>query len=432
VGAALKMDAIGWWIEEAWIAPRQAADMITLWVSWDTTREHVIADFDTSLDLEGGYRFAGAAPYPCPVVIHVHNHTTTGELTYRSGAYLYHFQRDGEDPVEILVVSSFVDNDGEMVVLACMPRSIIPLWTAFSNECARRAGSLVPDVKVVVIGGRSESFVPTVRWDEIILPEKLKSDLLEDVQSFFSKGIGIYNRLNLKPFRKLLLAGVPGTGKTMLCSALASWAIEQQYLVIYISSSDRHGATFGKIQHALDIAWRSNHQTLIILEELDAYLHEEEKAQVLNVLDGSEAIISEKGAMLIATTNYPEAIDERVLKRPGRLDRIFIVPETRHAEEAEQMLRQYLGDMWRAEHRAVAQHLVGYPGAFIREVAVYALTQVAYEDLSELPLEVLLRSFQGLKEQIDAKEDFLTQRSKRRMGLGGDLLHNGRHSDYGD
>jgi hypothetical protein len=63
---------------------------------------------------------------------------------------------------------------------------------------------------------------------------------------------------------------------------------------------------------------------------------------------------------------------------------------------------------------------------------VYALTQVAYEDLSELPLEVLLRSFQGLKEQIDAKEDFLTQRSKRRMGLGGDLLHNGRHSDYGD
>jgi SpoVK/Ycf46/Vps4 family AAA+-type ATPase len=239
---------------------------------------------------------------------------------------------------------------------------------------------------------------------------------MDDVRAFFGKGIDVYKRLNLKPFRKLLLAGVPGTGKTMLCSALAKWALEQEYLVIYVSSAhrnpnDEYGSTFGKIQHALAVAGHSSHPTLILLEELDAYLHPEEKALVLNVLDGSEATVNDKGTLLIATTNYPEAIDERILKRPGRLDRIFIIPETRERAEAERMLRQYLGEMWRDEHRSLVPKLVGYPGAFIREVAVYALTQVAYEDGTELPLSVLEQSFKGLKDQIEARDNFLTRRA---------------------
>jgi hypothetical protein len=74
------------------------------------------------------------------------------------------------------------------------------------------------------------------------------------------------------------------------------------------------------------------------------------------------------------------------------------------------MLKQYLGSMWSDEHRALVPRLVGYPGAFIREVAIFALTQVAYEDLTSLPLAVLERSYNSLKEQIDVRDDFLTKR----------------------
>jgi SpoVK/Ycf46/Vps4 family AAA+-type ATPase len=256
-----------------------------------------------------------------------------------------------------------------------------------------------------------------VDWNEVVLPPRLKSDILEDVRSFFAKGVGIYKRLNLKPFRKLLLAGVPGTGKTMLCSALARWALDQGYVVIYVSSAQRgqndpYGSTFAKIEHALMVAASSVHPAMILLEELDAYLHEDEKALILNVLDGNESVINQHGTLLIATTNYPEAIDERILKRPGRLDRIFIIPETRDPVDAEKMLRQYLGPMWQDAHRALVPSLLGYPGAFIREVAVHALTQVAYDDLSELSLELLEQSFTGLKEQLDARDDFLIRRAE--------------------
>jgi SpoVK/Ycf46/Vps4 family AAA+-type ATPase len=197
----------------------------------------------------------------------------------------------------------------------------------------------------------------------------------------------------------------------MLCSALAKWAIDQGYLVIYVSSADPNGGSFHKIEQAISTAAYSSCPTLVLLEEMDAYLHRKDaKALVLNVLDGAEALANEKGTLLVATTNYPEAIDERILRRPGRLDRIFIIPETREQEDAEKMLRQYLGSMWREEHRALAPKLVGYPGAFIREVAVQALTQVAYIDGTELPLEVLEESFNGLKEQIEARDNFFKAR----------------------
>ncbi|MBZ0297987.1 MAG: ATP-binding protein, partial [Anaerolineae bacterium] len=279
----------------------------------------------------------------------------------------------------------------------------------------RLSSALEPSNQVVIIGGNSNAFVPMVDWEDIVLPAQLKSEIVEDVESFFRKGIDVYRRLNLKPFRKLLLAGVPGTGKTMICNALAKWALNEGYLVIYVSSAQRrqgdpYGSTFAKIEHALSVAAYSQYPALIMLEELDAYLHPEEKALVLNVLDGSEASINDKGTLLVATTNYPEAIDERVLKRPGRLDRIFIIPETRGEVDAEKMLQQYLGDVWRDEHAALVPQLVGYPGAFIREVAVYALTQMAYDDLMELPYPLLERSFHNLKSQIDARDDFLKQR----------------------
>jgi SpoVK/Ycf46/Vps4 family AAA+-type ATPase len=302
-----------------------------------------------------------------------------------------------------------------------VPHDFVLTWNAFARECYRIATALEPSNQVIIIGGRANSFVPTTTWEQIVLPEQLKAEIQDDVQSFFHKGIEIYQRLSLKPFRKLLLAGVPGTGKTMICSALAKWAIEQGYLVIYVSSAHKepheaYGSTFTKIQQALSVAASSEYPALILLEELDAYLHPEEKAVVLNVLDGSESTINDKGTMLIATTNYPEAIDERVLKRPGRLDRIFIIPETGSHADAEQMLRQYLGMVWQDEHRAVAADLVGYPGAFIREVAVYALTQMAYDDLHELPLELLRRSYSNLRAQIDARDDFLKQRANGSNG----------------
>ncbi|MEL7436880.1 MAG: hypothetical protein AAFN11_23275, partial [Chloroflexota bacterium] len=145
-----------------------------------------------------------------------------------------------------------------------------------------------------------------------------------------------------------------------------------------------------------------------------------------NVLDGSESPSNEHGTILIATTNHPEKIDDRVLKRPGRLDRVFIIPEMQDEETANKMLQQYLGTAWQEEHSELVPELLGRPGAFIREVALYALTMAAYDGKDTLSLEMLKESFNTLVKQIEAKDDFLTSHKKEEMGLGLPAKRKGR------
>lgn len=411
----LKAEIMADWIADEWLANRPPEDRITLWIPDECVNDTTLEKFDNDALLTGGYSFDGYERVECPAVVNLSQYDHDGDLTQHSGAYIYRFRAvDIDQEVEVLVMSSYFVEDiratmfnSALVCIASVPRSFVATWTAFSTECERLSRGIEPVKRVIVVGGQTYSFEPNVDWDDIILPAKLKADILDDVKAFFDKGIDVYKRLNLKPFRKLLFAGVPGTGKTMLCSALAKWALDRDYLVIYISSADDYGSTFGKIQHALHVAAFSEHPALILLEEIDAYLKEEEKAVVLNVLDGSESAASEKGTLLIATTNYPEAIDDRVLKRPGRLDRIFIIPEIKSDEDAEAMLRLYLGESWRDEHVKIAPKLLGYPGAFVREVAIYALTQLAYREQDELSLDLLQDSFKHLQEYAKAGMEFL-------------------------
>ncbi|MEO1286458.1 MAG: AAA family ATPase [Chloroflexota bacterium] len=180
-----------------------------------------------------------------------------------------------------------------------------------------------------------------------------------------------------------------------------------------------------KIHEALDMAASSDAPTIVIVEELDSYLDDENKAQMLNVLDGSESPSNKHGTILIATTNHPEKIDDRVLKRPGRLDRVFIIPEMESEDIAAKMLQQYLGEMWQDEHVNLVPKLIGRPGAFIREVALYALTMAAYNDAQVLSVDMLEDSFNTLVKQIEAKDDFLTSHKKQEMGLAAKAKRNG-------
>jgi hypothetical protein len=412
---SLRADQVAAWISESWIPLHPQLNLDTVWASYTSFDDVVLKKIPDEARF-AGYRFDSYRPEVCPAAYPVDARDRWDVLNQRSGAYVFRFLPDGGgDAVEILGVCYLHGNfQFELSAMAAVPTAHTAIWTSFTNLCNRLAYEL--DGEVVVIGGRQEAFVPTVDWSEIVLPAGLKESILGDVRGFYDKGAEVYRRLNLKPFRKLLLAGVPGTGKTMLCNALAKWGLDRQYRVIYVSSAQRRqgdetGSTFEKVQEAMYVAASAGCPAMIILEELDAYLNDREKALILNVLDGSESAISEHGTLLISTTNYPEAIDERVLKRPGRLDRIFIIPQTRTTEDAGAMLRRYLGAMWHDDHAALVPTLVGYPGAFIREVAIHALTQVAHDDLPELPLALLSESYERLKEQLDARDAFLLERT---------------------
>ena len=62
---------------------------------------------------------------------------------------------------------------------------------------------------------------------------------------------------------------------------------------------------------------------------------------------------------------------------------------------------------------------MGYPGAFIREVAIHALTQLAYDGEPHLSADTLRESFDNLREYIDKRDAFLAKASKRKQPVVG-------------
>ena len=56
------------------------------------------------------------------------------------------------------------------------------------------------------------------------------------------------------------------------------------YFISPKGQGDRYGSTFDKMEYALQITAGSKYPTIILMEEIDAYLHTDEKALILNVL----------------------------------------------------------------------------------------------------------------------------------------------------
>ncbi len=414
--AKLRYEEIARWAVEVWHERNPGRASVTVWAAPECSNQIAHDHVKTGRRLRGKVRYQGVEPLPCSEVVTVSEITYWGRkatLGATSGAFVFLFkdEKTGELYEVIFIASHFDDEMRDQVAVAVMPPGRLEAWIAFEQACADAARPRIRRRRdVYIIGGTDAFFKPVVDWEDVILPADLKEDLLNDMDAFFTKGVEIYRQLRLAPFRKLLLVGLPGTGKTMLCAALAKLTIEKKRVVVYVSGSDVFGASFEKIHRALHIVSESKQPVLLIVEELDAYLDAEEKARILNVLDGVESPVNPRGVLMLATTNYPEIIDERIAKRPGRVDRIFVIPPIQDNDQALQMLKRYMGEQWRDEHGGVAHRLVNRTGAFVREAALQARMLAAHAHQTEVTLEFLENSVDALSTQIEAGDDFLPRR----------------------
>ncbi len=64
---------------------------------------------------------------------------------------------------------------------------------------------------------------------------------------------------------------------------------------------------------------------------------------VLNILDGVATPDNPAGTLLLATSNDPEKIDQRIRDRPGRIDAIIELGLVEDTELAIRFLQHFLG-----------------------------------------------------------------------------------------
>ena len=206
----------------------------------------------------------------------------------------------------------------------------------------------------------------------------------------------------------ILLAGAPGTGKTMLAKAVAG---EADVRFLSISGSDFMemyvGVGASRVRDLFDQAKRIA-PAIIFIDEIDAVGRKrgtglggghDEREQTLNqLLVEMDGFGRTEGVIVLAATNRPDILDPALL-RPGRFDRQIYV-NTPDAKGREEILKVHAKDKRldaSVSLKTVAMATSGFTGAdlsnLLNEAAILAAREnrpvLSMQDLNEAMMKIL-------------------------------------------
>jgi cell division protease FtsH len=292
-----------------------------------------------------------------------------------------------------------------------------PFWQVFWNIAPFIIISLVIYFfffrQMKMAGGRAMSFGKSraklltrdnnksrITFADVAGVEEAQEELQEVVE--FLKNPKQFQRLGGKMPKGVLLAGSPGTGKTLIAKAVSG---EADVPFFSISGSDFVemfvGVGASRVRDMFEQG-RKNAPCIIFIDEIDAVGRSrftgiggghDEREQTLNaMLVEMDGFDTTEGVIIIAATNRPDVLDPALL-RPGRFDRqVFIdLPNLNGREEILKIHVKGITLAQGVDLKKVARGTPGFSGAdlmnLVNEAALLAARRgadaVELQDLEE-------------------------------------------------
>ena len=232
---------------------------------------------------------------------------------------------------------------------------------------------------------------PKWAWDDLILPGTMAAEIRGNAESFVGAKAH-YKALKLPYRRGFLFAGPPGIGKTFAAKVLFSKLKASAYaldLKADIEDSDLRDA----FKRAGDAS-----PSILLLEDLDRLVGSTKisMSYLLNLLDGLEP---REGILVVATTNAPEKLDQALLHRPSRFDRVWHFPLPGYPERLRLLQRRGRNQFSEETLRFAAEKTGGFTMAYTQETVVSALLSAVYEKRTPKDSD-LIASVNALTHQV--------------------------------
>lgn len=260
-----------------------------------------------------------------------------------------------------------------------------------------------------------------VTFKDVAGNEAAKQDLEEIVD--FLKEPKKYEKLGAKIPRGVLLAGDPGTGKTLMARAVAG---EANVPFFSISGSEFAemfvGVGASRVRDLFSKA-KKNAPSIIFIDEIDAVAHKRdarggagrEDEQTLNqILVEMDGFDNDSGVIVIAATNRVDMLDKALL-RPGRFDRHVNVALPERKDRLEILEVHFKNKPMAKEVNldALAAKTAGSSGADLANIANEAAITAAREGHKEITNEDLTEAFERVAIGPERKSKVMNEHERK-------------------
>ncbi len=260
-----------------------------------------------------------------------------------------------------------------------------------------------------------------VTFKDVAGNESAKQDLAEIVD--FLKSPKKYEKLGAKIPRGVLLAGDPGTGKTLMARAVAG---EADVPFFSISGSEFAemfvGVGASRVRDLFSKA-KKNAPSIIFIDEIDAVAHKRdarggagrEDEQTLNqILVEMDGFDNDSGVIVMAATNRVDMLDKALL-RPGRFDRHVNVALPERKDRLEILKVHFKGKPVEADVdlEALAKKTAGSSGADLANIANEAAITAARESHKAISNKDVVEAFERVAIGPERKSKVMNDKERK-------------------
>jgi ATPase family associated with various cellular activities (AAA) len=200
-------------------------------------------------------------------------------------------------------------------------------------------------------------------YDQVYNLPGLPIDFINAQIDKFWDSEALYEKYKFTHKRGVLLYGPPGNGKTCVIASLIEGLVKKDGVVLCVGEFSLAARALGVIKRV-----EPKRKVMTLIEDFDTLLsgdYRSEEPHALSMLDGQTQV---NGVVHVATTNYPEALADRFIRRPGRFDLVIgmgmPVKQTRKA-----YFQKILNDENHPELEYLVDKTEGLSLSYLREIA---------------------------------------------------------------
>jgi hypothetical protein len=235
--------------------------------------------------------------------------------------------------------------------------------------------------------------ISVITHDLVRFPETNSDKVISEIKNFWERE-EIFKKYKMTYKRGILLHGPAGSGKSITVRFIMNDIVERGGIVVKFTHPNLFNDGMRKLREI-----EPSTPVVVIMEDLDSIIETFSESEVLNILDG---VCQIEKAVFLATTNYPENLGPRIINRPSRFDKRFLIPYPN--EESRKLYFEHImkNEVKKYDIKQWVDDTEGLSVAHLKELfTAVVIMGDSYEDAIEN-----LRQMKDVKLSSDDEDDY--------------------------